>query len=638
MNHTFETLEFNKILQQLEELAYTRRAKARIHELVPYMSEREVKAGLRETTEARRFLDSMGNPPLVSLEKIEELLTIAEKEGCLSAEQLEYIEITLTAVGRMKDFLCKGKYLEIGIAYYEAELDPLEELKAELNHNIRNKGVEDHASKLLKDTREQIVRLDTKMRAKADSVLRANKDSVSDSFVTVRGGHLCIPVKKDCKFKISGSVIDKSATGATLFVEPTAVAAYQTEIQLLKLDEENEVRRILYTLTCMVADRKEQFLQNIHMMEKMDFMFAKGRLSVEMDAKEPTVNTERHLCISKGRHPLLDRTVCVPLDFHVGKESRGIIITGPNTGGKTVAVKTVGLYCLMAQSGLHLPCEKADICLNSQVLCDVGDGQSITENLSTFSSHITNAMSILRKVNQESLVIMDELGSGTDPAEGMGIAIAILDELLKSGCLYLVTTHYPEVKHYGEVTEGVQNARMAFDRENLSPLYRLEIGKSGESCAFYIAKRLGMPDGMLRRAALEAYGEEEPDGLSLDADQHLVHEHAPSVRKEKTVVGNQVITEKFRRGDSVMIYPDKKIGIVCQAANEKGVLQIQLQDKKIWVNHKRVKLHVAAAELYPADYDFSILFDSVETRKLRHQMEKKHCQDLEIRLDLSETQ
>lgn len=630
MNQTVETLEFNKIIQQLEELAYTEKAKMRVRQLVPYLSVRDVKAGLRETSEARKFLDNMGNPPLVSLEKIEELLLIAEKEGCLSAEQLEYIEITLTAVGRLKDFLCRGKYLELGIAYYEAELDPLEDLKTELNLNIRNKQVENHASKLLKDTREQMERLDTKMRAKADAVLRANKDSVSDNFVTVRGGHLCIPVKRDCKFKIPGSVIDKSSTGATLFVEPTAVGAYLTEIQLLKLDEENEVRRILYTLTCMVADQKEQFQQNIRMMEKLDFMFAKGKLSAAMEAKEPAVNTERRLLICSGRHPLMDKEICVPLDFELGGEIRGIIITGPNTGGKTVAVKTVGLYCLMAQCGLHLPCEKADICLNSQVLCDVGDGQSITENLSTFSSHITNAMSILRNVNRESLVIMDELGSGTDPAEGMGIAIAILEELRKSGCLYLVTTHYPEVKRYGEETVGVQNARMAFDRENLSPLYRLEIGKSGDSCAFYIAKRLGMPDGMLKRAALEAYGNETPEGLRLDSDQGLVREHGPAIRKEKVAVGYQAVTEKFQRGDSVMLYPDKKIGIVCQPANEKGVMQIQFQQKKIWVNHKRVKLHVASSQLYPADYDFSILFDSVETRKLRHQMERKHCENVEI--------
>lgn len=633
MNQTYETLEFKRILEQLEELAYTKSAKERIRNLEPGLSLREVKKALRETSEARKILDGMGMPPLVSLDRVEEYLTIAEKEGCLTAEQLEYMEITLTAVDRLKDFLRRGKYLETGLAFYEEDLDPLYELKEELGRTIRNKQVDDYASKLLRDTREQILRLDEKMRAKAESVLKAHKDAVSDQFVTFRNGRLCIPVKKDCKFKIPGSVIDKSSTGATLFIEPTAVAKLYEELQLLKLEEENEVRRILYTLTAMVADRKETFCQNIRVIEKLDFLFAKGKLSASQEGVEPEVNTERRIRICCGRHPLLERSSCVPLDFEMGGEVRGIIITGPNTGGKTVAIKTVGLYSLMAQCGLHIPCKEADLCMNSQVLCDIGDGQNLTENLSTFSAHITHALSILRKVNRDSLVVMDELGSGTDPAEGMGIAIAILEELKQSGCLYLVTTHYPEVKQYGEVTQGVCNARMAFDRETLKPKYKLEIGQSGESCAFYIAKSLGMPGRMLRRASLAAYGREEPDSLVLDETEVLARESAPSIKKDVSGKVRQDAAGAFQRGDSVMIFPERKIGIVCRTADEKGVLQVQLRNKKIWINHKRMKLHVAADQLYPADYDFSIIFDSVEDRKARHQMERKHCEGMEVRAE-----
>jgi DNA mismatch repair protein MutS2 len=633
MNHSFQILEFHKILNKLEEYAYTEKAKEEIRNLEPFMAERDVLAKQRETTEARIILDKIGNPPLVSLSGVEELLVIAEKEGCLAAEQLEYIAITLTAVRRLKDFLCRCKVLELSLPYYEVELDSLDELREELNNKIRNNRVDDYASKLLKDLRSDIERLDNKMRMKAESILKANKDSLSDQFITIRNGRICLPVKKDCKFKINGSVIEKSSTGATLFIEPTAVASLNEELQELKIEEENEERRILYTLTSMVAEKIEVFLQNTGIMEKLDYIFAKGRLSVELDGKAPHINTDRIIKIVNGKHPLMDKDICVPLNFNLGGNTNGVIITGPNTGGKTVAIKTVGLHCLMAQCGLHIPCDEGDICLNSQVLCDIGDGQNISENLSTFSAHITNVLDILKKAGRESLVIMDELGSGTDPTEGMGIAIAILEELRKSNCLFLVTTHYPEVKNYGEKTENILNARMTFDRETLKPLYQLEIGKAGESCALYIAKRLGMPGGMLRRASMAAYGKEELEFLDLSKEDEVQRESAPIIYKVKEKKNQQNITEKFNLGDSVMVLPDKRIGIVCERVNDKGVLRVQLPDKKIWINHKRVKLHVAAKELYPEDYDFSIIFDTVENRKARHSMERKYCGDLEIKYE-----
>lgn len=633
MNHSFQILEFDKILIKLEEYAYTEKAKETIRNLEPYMAERDVLAKQRETTEARIILDKIGNPPLVSLTGVEELLVIAEKEGCLTAEKLEYIAITLTAVRRLKDFLSRCKILELSLPFYEVELDSLDTLREELNNKIRNSRVDDYASKLLKDIRSDMERLDNKMRMKADSILKANKDCLSDQFITIRNGRICLPVKKDFKFKINGSVIDKSSTGATLFIEPTAVASLNEELQVLKIEEENEERRILYTLSTMVAEQMEVFLQNTRIMEKLDFIFSKGKLSVELDGKSPHINTDRFINIVNGKHPLMDKNICVPLNFMLGGNTKGIIITGPNTGGKTVAIKTVGLHCLMAQCGLHIPCDEADICLNNQVLCDIGDGQNISENLSTFSAHITNALDILKKASKDSLVIMDELGSGTDPTEGMGIAVAILEELKKANCLFLVTTHYPEVKNFAEKTEGILNARMTFDRETLKPLYQLEIGEAGESCALYIAKRLGMPNGMLRRASMAAYGTEELEFLDLSIEEEVQHESAPYIYKKKDKKDQDNITQKFNLGDSVMVFPDKKIGIVCEKVNEKGVLRVQLQDKKIWINHKRVKLHVAANELYPEDYDFSIIFDTVENRKAKHRMERKYSGDLEIRYD-----
>lgn len=528
----------------------------------------------------------------------------------------------------------------------------LEEVREMILMQIRNGAVDDNASKLLKNIRADIERAENKMKERADSILRANKDCMSDSFSTYRNGHLCLPVKKECKFRISGSVMDKSSTGNTLFIEPTSVAKYYEELGLLRMDEEDEVRRILYELTALVAEQDVYMEQNIRMMEKLDFIFSKGKLSLEMQAVEPHINTDRRIEMKDGRHPLMDRTVCVPLQFAIGGEVQGVVITGPNTGGKTVAIKTVALNAMMAQCGLHVTCREADICMNTNYLCDIGDGQNLSENLSTFSAHIVNVLSILKQVNRDSLVIMDELGSGTDPTEGMGIAIAILEELRKSGALFLVTTHYPEVKHYAAQTKGLINARMTFDKESLKPLYQLVIGEAGESCAFYIASRLGMPKSMLKTAVQAAYGAEtakemQEYGSLLDASEaaklngdgenvNFAGEiedgrlAAPSKIKKKKQTKAQNLTEKFCLGDSVMIYPDKKIGIVCRKVNEKGVLQVQLQDKKIWINHKRVKLHVAASELYPEDYDFSIIFDSVETRKMRHQMERKYVEGQEL--------
>lgn len=263
--------------------------------------------------------------------------------------------------------------------------------------------------------------------------------------------------------------------------------------------------------------------------------------------------------------------------------------------------------------------------MNSSYLCDIGDGQNLSENLSTFSAHITNVLDVLSEVNQDSLVIMDELGSGTDPAEGMGIAIAILEELRKSGAIFLVTTHYPEVKEYADKAEDIVNARMTFNRETLRPTYQLIIGEAGESCAFYIADRLGMPKEMLKVAIRAAYGDEAVKTYSFqNTGNDIKKKSTAKITKAKTGRNSTELTSRYKIGDSVMVYPDKKIGIVCEPINEKGVLRVQLPNKKIWINHKRVKLHVAATELYPEDYDFSIIFESVENRKKRHDMQRKY--------------
>ena len=566
MVQTDKVLEFDKVKEKWMELALTEWAKEKIKDTVPIMSENELLARQRETSEARELLEKSGNPPLVSLSGIRECIQTAAKGDCLSISQLEDMEKSLVAVMRLKNYLSRCKQWEISLAYYDENLDCLDHLKETIGMQIRNGRIDDNASKDLESFRDEIERNERCMREKVDAVIRANKESLSDNFSTLRNGHICIPVKKEYKYKIKGNVIDKSSTGGTLFIEPGSVGKYYETLQLLRIHEENEEYRILYSLSAMVADYEDILKQNISMIEKLDFIFSKGKLSLAYDGTEPKINTERYIRIEDGRHPLMVPSECVPLQFEIGKSFDGVVITGPNTGGKTVTIKTVALNCMMAQCGLHVACKKAEICMNSNFLCDIGDGQNISENLSTFSAHIVNVLEILKKVNRDSLVVSEE---------------------------------------------------------------------AGESCAFYIAGKMGMPEEMLKTARKAAYGKEEiSENLKqVVSKNHLEKRRVSGIQKRKRRNEAAQKALEFQLGDSVLVYPDKKIGIICKTANEKGVLRVQMADKKIWINRKRIKLHVAAEKLYPDDYDFSIIFDSVKNRKLRHQMDRGKIIEEQITID-----
>lgn len=630
MNHTEITLEFNKIKEMLCGHALSQPAQRALLALTPALSERECKTRMEETTEARRILDSSGAPPLSPMTDMEELITLCQKEAMLTESQLEYLSVFLTACKRLKSYLKRAECQQAGVAGYGGSITELEDLKGEIDLAIHNGQVLSSASPTLRDIRRKIENQQEQVKRKLDELLRGRKNCFSDGSVSVRNGRYVLPVKKEFKHQIAGSVIDISGTGGTYFIEPTAVAKIQEGLTTLNIEEDNEVRRVLYTLTALVDDCLPQLGVNIEAMTALDIVFAKAKLSAELRGAPATVRVGDTIEIVQGRHPLLRRDECVPLDFTLGGEVRGIVITGPNTGGKTVALKTVGLLSLMAQSGLHVPAERASFAMRDKVLCDIGDGQSITENLSTFSSHITNIISILEETGRDSLVLLDELGSGTDPAEGMGIAVAILEELRRRGCLFVATTHYPEVKDYAANMEGLTNARMAFDRESLRPLYRLELGEAGESCALYIARRLGFAPHMLERAEIAASG-------TLPANEKIVF--APQQKETSVLVQTQPPKQKgepvtaFTIGDSVEVGPDGELGLVFKVADEKGMVGVQIKGTKSYVNHKRLTLKTPASELYPADYDFSIIFDSVENRKARHQMEKKFVPGLTITIE-----
>lgn len=406
-------IEFNKVKEIWAGFAITKEAKDRIKDKWIILDESTLRAELKNTSDAKEMIEKLGNPPLQDVSEILEILEIASKGECLTPYRLERVQSILSCLERLSSYLNRGKQYNNSLAYYDETLFTYEELKEEIVRQIRPEQVDSHASKDLFDIRMKIEQLENEMIQKAESVIRTNGDYMADNFHTTRNGRICVPVKKEYRNKVQGSVIDKSSTGNTLFVEPEGVSRLSEKLQLLKIDEENEVYRILYTLTAMVSDRANELTDNMHLIEKLDYFFSKGKLSIELDAVEPKINFDRQIKLIDARHPLMDRETDVPLNFELGSTYRGVVITGPNTGGKTVAIKTVMLNLVMAQCGLHICCKNADICMNSGYFCDIGDGQNISDNLSTFSSHIKNVLNILREIDENSFVIMDELGSGT---------------------------------------------------------------------------------------------------------------------------------------------------------------------------------------------------------------------------------
>lgn len=656
MMKMYETLEFDKVLNLLGTHALSERAKNRIEKLEPFLSEADVKRHLLETTEARLIMEHSGNPPLSAMEDLEKSLSILGKGTFLTPEQLGGIALFLISCRRLKSFLKKAECTSTSVALYGNSLFALAEVEDEINRAVRGSRLDDRASPALCSIRRKIEGAGEQIKSKLDSLLRNNKSWFSESFVSIRNGRYTLPVKREYKNQVSGTVVDISQSGGTYFIEPTAAGKLLEELSMLHIEEENEIRRILYMLTALVEDHLTFIRTNVEAMESLDFIFARAKLSISMKAAPLPVHSDRKIEIRSGRHPLLKTETVVPLDISMGGGVHGVIITGPNTGGKTVALKTIGLFSLMAQSGLHVPAAGGCLAMNNYVLCDIGDGQSIAENLSTFSSHMTNIIEILRIADDQSLVLLDELGSGTDPAEGMGLAIAVLEELAAKKCLFVATTHYPEIKEFAKITPGLVNARMAFDRQSLMPLYRLELGEAGESCALYIASRLGLPRHIIERAGTAAYegravtrtdvrpgcvrtwtgsGAEAANARPGTAD---AKDNAfKRIKADEPVKPLQSPrSNRFNIGDSVMVYPQKMIGIVYMKANEKGEIGVQTKKNKQLINHKRLKLHVPAEKLYPENYDFSIIFDSVATRKARHDMARKHDSGLVIELESNE--
>ena len=626
MTQDMITLGFDRIIEQLQNQAVSQAARSRLAETEPILHEGLCRARMEETTAALRVMENAGTPPISETDGTETGLIQAAQGGMLLPSQLCAVARFCATIQRLRRYLQNAQLWSAGISSWHTELPDLTNLQDEIERSVREDAVLDEASPVLRNLRRQREYTEQAIREKLNQILFHHKKELADSYITQRNGIYVIPVQKKFQSTFPGHAVDTSAKGGTVFMEPSAVQSLRQDLEALLIDIDTEERRILWELSDRVAAEETPLTDAIRVMTDLDVLFARAKLSMEMKACPAELTAERRIRLVDARHPLLNPESCVPLNLDLSLPDSGIAVTGPNTGGKTVCLKTVGLLTLMAQSGLHIPCgEGTVIGMMDRVLCDIGDSQSISQNLSTFSGHMTNVIRILEECSRDSLVLLDELGSGTDPAEGSGLAAAILEELLRRGCFFLVTTHDPQIKQWAEQTEHVISARMAFDRESLMPLYRLELGKSGKSCAIEIARRLGMHENLLARARQVA--DHGPDSPSLPVQKPM---RIPSGRLQRLREKTEGSFERFTMGDSVLLLPDKRNAVVYQPADDEGNVIIQLQGQKITVRHNRLKLLVPASQLYPPDYDFSIIFDTVANRKAAHTMDRKFDRDAVI--------
>ncbi|MGM0899511.1 MAG: endonuclease MutS2 [Bacillota bacterium] len=636
-NHTFKVLEIGLIKETIASYALTEAGKKEVIRLEPSTNVKQIEAWLDELSEAVKIMNISTSVPVHGLDGMDLLLHSLNKGVALRPDQFSKLAEFLDNCGKMRRFMKDKEWTAPRVSSYIYSIDELPVLEEEIVRCIRNGGVDDYASKELLKVRKQISIQVDRLKEKVLQMVRSSKlkPILQEQVVSQRDGRYVIPVKKEYRNKIKGSVLDTSASGSTLFIEPEEIAMSQEQLSWLKAEEEAEVQKVLFYLTGLVEEKEPQIRLAVETMVHYDVLFAKAKYSRAIDGRKPFVNETHYIRLVKARHPLLG-SQAVPLTFELGSPEHALVITGPNTGVKTVTIKTVGLLTLMAQSGLHIPvADGSSISVYQNILVDIGDGQSIMENLSTFSSRIVNIIEILKETNDRSLVLLDELGSGTDPGEGMGLATAILEQLYAKGATLLATTHYSEIKEFADQHEGFINGSMEFDLNSLRPTYKLHIGKGGESQAFAIALKLGVHPRLIQRAHEITYKEKK---VYLSDEEDL----AAKREKEKQIIVNRhqqrakkhaVTKEKlssFNQGDNVVISPENLIGIVYKGPDEQGNYLVQVKGEKKVYNHKRLKLKIAASELYPEDYDFDIIFESVENRKNKKLLSRKHVDGVAI--------
>lgn len=500
-------LEFDKIKEQLQEHVSSSLGREKAQSLFPSSDFEEVVKLQEETEEAANVIRLKGNIPLGGIFDIRAHIKRAAIGGSLSPYELMQVASTIHASRQMKRFI--DDIAEVGTSIpLLAELAEQVIVLAELEQSIKiavddNGEVLDSASVTLRSLRQQLRGKEARIREKLDSMVRSSnaQKMLSDALITIRNDRFVLPVKQEYRSHYGGIIHDQSSSGQTLFIEPQAIVELNNELQGIRIKEEQEIQRILIELSILTAEKRAELEIIVKVLKELDFIFAKARLAYRMKASKPEMNKEGRIILKRARHPLIPIEEVVANDISIGVDFSTIVITGPNTGGKTVTLKTVGICTLMAQAGLQIPANYgSEMAVFKEVYADIGDEQSIEQSLSTFSSHMVNIVDILKRVDSESLVLFDELGAGTDPQEGAALAISILDEVYQRRCKVIATTHYPELKAYGYNREGVINASVEFDVETLSPTYKLLIGVPGRSNAFEISRRLGLNEEIIENA------------------------------------------------------------------------------------------------------------------------------------------
>ncbi|WP_044340461.1 endonuclease MutS2 [Rossellomorea aquimaris] len=502
-----KTLEFDKIKELLKQYAASALGHARVASLMPSLEYEEITALHEETDEAMTILRLKGHAPLGGIFDIRPHVKRAQIGGMLSPSEFVQVASTIRASRKLTLFVEELLEEEVDIPLLQGKMGtviPLPHLEQDIRKVVDDNGeILDTASEALRTIRTQLRANEGRIREKLERMIRSSnaQKMLSDAIITIRNDRYVIPVKQEYRGQYGGIIHDQSSSGQTLFIEPEAIVQLNNQLRELRLKEQTEIEKILQELSESVQESGEELLLIVSVLSDIDFMFTKAKFGRSIKGSKPTINNERRIKLNKARHPLLPIDEAVANDIELGNDFSSIVITGPNTGGKTVTLKTLGLTSLMAQAGLPIPAlDGSEVGVFRTIYADIGDEQSIEQSLSTFSSHMVNIVDILKKVDHESLVLFDELGAGTDPQEGAALAISILDEVHGTGARVVATTHYPELKAYGYNREGVVNASVEFNVETLSPTYKLLLGVPGRSNAFEISKRLGLSDHVIHRA------------------------------------------------------------------------------------------------------------------------------------------
>ncbi|MEY2303702.1 endonuclease MutS2 [Bacillus tropicus] len=611
---TFEKLQYNELKDIVKSYCVSGLGKELLNKLEPSTSIKVVRNRLNETTEARAILDAEGHVPFFGISNIASTIQKLEKGMILDPEELVSVSDFLRGCRKIKKFMLDKKFFAPVLASYANSMTEFKSIEEEINFSIKSNSIDSAASKELKRIRNNIDSVDGKIKERLTKFLNssANKKYIQEFFISKKDDRYTIPIKSSYKNQVAGSIVEASAKGSTVFIEPHTVTKLNVELASLKAEEAMEEYQILATLSGMVVENIYHIKINMELISQYDMVFAKAKFSKSIDGIEPKLNDHGYIHLVNCKHPLLSGKV-VPLNFEIGQNYRSLIITGPNAGGKTIVLKTIGLLTLATMSGLHIAGDKeTEIAIFENVFVDIGDNQSIENALSTFSSHMKNLSEIMRMSNNNTLLLFDEIGSGTEPNEGAALAISILEEFYLAGSITVASTHYGEIKRFSEMHDDFMNAAMQFNSETLEPLYKLVIGKSGESNALWIANKMNVREHVLKRAK-EYMGNKE---------YTLEKVNESKIRKPKFVQEKRENHYEYKIGDRVNLLDYDDFGIIYKEIDNFYNVVVYYNGEFVEVNVKRITLEVAAKELYPEGYDLNTLFVDYKERKMQHDIER----------------